>query len=80
MKPSNLVRMTFYTTDVQGFMAAADKLSKIWGDAGAMPVTTLVEWSRNQSMNDSVASSNVLSEAGAVVRVVGEAMAGRSNG
>jgi enamine deaminase RidA (YjgF/YER057c/UK114 family) len=41
MKPSNLVRMTFYTTDVQGFMAAADKLSKIWGDAGAMPVTTL---------------------------------------
>jgi enamine deaminase RidA (YjgF/YER057c/UK114 family) len=42
MKPANIARMNFYTTDTDAFMANAAELSSIWADAGAMPVCTLL--------------------------------------
>lgn len=42
MKPSNIARMNFYTTDVDGMMANIGELSKLWSEAGAMPVCTLL--------------------------------------
>jgi len=42
MKPANIVRMNVYTTDTDAFMANAAELSKIWSEAGAMPVCTLL--------------------------------------
>lgn len=41
MKPKNIMRMTFYTTDVNAFMGNVDAIANTWGSAGAMPVTTL---------------------------------------
>lgn len=42
MKPSNIARMNFYTTDVDGIMANIGEFSKLWSEAGAMPVCTLL--------------------------------------
>jgi enamine deaminase RidA (YjgF/YER057c/UK114 family) len=42
MKPENIVRLNFYTTDVEGFMAKAGELVPIWASAGCKPVATLL--------------------------------------
>jgi enamine deaminase RidA (YjgF/YER057c/UK114 family) len=42
MKPSNVVRLNFYTTDVEAFMAKAGELVPIWSGAGCKPVSTLL--------------------------------------
>lgn len=42
MQPANIVRLNFYTTDVDGFMSHAAELSQIWADAGAKPASTLL--------------------------------------
>ena len=42
MKPENVVRLNFYTTDVDGFMSNAEKLVPIWAGAGCKPVATLL--------------------------------------
>ncbi len=42
MKPSNIVRLNFYTTDVDGFMGKAGELVPIWAGAGCKPVSTLL--------------------------------------
>ncbi len=42
MKPENIVRLNFYTTDVDGFMGNAEKLVPIWAGAGCKPVATLL--------------------------------------
>ena len=42
MKPNNIARMNFYTTDVDGIMSNIGELSKLWSEAGAMPVCTLL--------------------------------------
>jgi enamine deaminase RidA (YjgF/YER057c/UK114 family) len=41
MKPSNIARMTFYTTDTDAFVTHAAELSTIWSQAGARPACTL---------------------------------------
>ncbi|MBI1186787.1 MAG: RidA family protein [Alphaproteobacteria bacterium] len=42
MTPANIVRLNMYTTDVDAFMAAADKLIPIFAADGAQPVSTLL--------------------------------------
>ena len=42
MKPENIVRLNFYTTDVDGFMAKAAELVPIFASAGCKPVSTLL--------------------------------------
>ena len=42
MQPSNIVRLNFYTTDVDEFMASAEKIVPIWAEAGCKPVATLL--------------------------------------
>lgn len=46
MGPENIVRLNFYTTDVDGFMAKAEELVPIWAQAGCKPVSTLLGVSR----------------------------------
>ena len=42
MKPANIVRLNFYTTDVEGFMAKAGEMVPIFAEAGCKPVSTLL--------------------------------------
>ena len=42
MKPANIVRLNFYTTDVEGFMAKAPEMVPIFAEAGCKPVSTLL--------------------------------------
>jgi enamine deaminase RidA (YjgF/YER057c/UK114 family) len=42
MDPTNIVRMNMYTTDVDGFMAAAGDLIPIFAGDGCKPVATLL--------------------------------------
>jgi enamine deaminase RidA (YjgF/YER057c/UK114 family) len=42
MTPANVVRLNFYTTDVERFMAAAGDLVPLWASAGCKPVSTLL--------------------------------------
>ena len=42
MKPENIVRLNFYTTDVDGFMAKAGQMVPIFAEAGCKPVSTLL--------------------------------------
>ena len=42
MKPSNIVRLNFYTTDVDAFMAAAGELVPVFAADGCKPVGTLL--------------------------------------
>jgi enamine deaminase RidA (YjgF/YER057c/UK114 family) len=42
MKPENIVRLNFYTTDVDGFMKNAEQLVPIWAGAGCKPASTLL--------------------------------------
>ena len=42
MDPSNIVRLNMYTTDVEGFMAAAGDLVPIFAGDGCKPVSTLL--------------------------------------
>jgi enamine deaminase RidA (YjgF/YER057c/UK114 family) len=42
MTPANVVRLNFYTTDVDAFMASAGELVPILGAAGCTPVATLL--------------------------------------
>jgi enamine deaminase RidA (YjgF/YER057c/UK114 family) len=42
MKPGNIMRLNFYTTDVEGFMAKANQLVPIIAEAGCKPVSTLL--------------------------------------
>ena len=42
MDPTNIVRLNMYTTDVDGFMAAAEELVPIFAEDGCKPVSTLL--------------------------------------
>ena len=42
MKPGNIVRLNFYTTDPEGFMAKANEMVPIIAKAGCKPVSTLL--------------------------------------
>ena len=42
MDPTNIVRLNMYTTDVDGFMAAAGVLVPIFAEDGCKPVRTLL--------------------------------------
>ncbi len=42
MDASHIVRLNFYTTDVPAFMAAADEIMPIHGEAGAQFASTLL--------------------------------------
>lgn len=42
MDPSNIVRLNMYTTDVDGFMAAANELVPIFAGDSCKPVSTLL--------------------------------------
>jgi enamine deaminase RidA (YjgF/YER057c/UK114 family) len=42
MTPANIVRLNFYTTDVERFMAGAGELVPLWASAGCKPVSTLL--------------------------------------
>jgi enamine deaminase RidA (YjgF/YER057c/UK114 family) len=42
MAPGNIVRLTFYTTDVDAFMGAADQLVPIFAADGCKPTATLL--------------------------------------
>ena len=42
MDPTNIVRLNMYTTDVDGFMAAAGQLVPIFAEDGCKPVGTLL--------------------------------------
>jgi enamine deaminase RidA (YjgF/YER057c/UK114 family) len=42
MKPQNIMRLNFYTTDVDGFMAKAAELVPIFASAECKPVSTLL--------------------------------------
>jgi enamine deaminase RidA (YjgF/YER057c/UK114 family) len=42
MTPANIVRLNFYTTDVDHFMAAGEELVSIWSSAACKPVSTLL--------------------------------------
>ena len=46
MKPENIVRLNFYTTDVDGFMAEAGEMVPIFAQAGCKPVSTLLSVTR----------------------------------
>ncbi|MBT8462972.1 MAG: RidA family protein [Gemmatimonadetes bacterium] len=43
MTPENVVRLNIFTTDMGGFMAAAEDLVPIWAEDGCSPACTLVE-------------------------------------
>ena len=42
MDPTNIVRLNMYTTDVEGFMAAAGELMSVLAGDGCKPVSTLL--------------------------------------
>src|SRR2546421_7647482 len=42
MEPKNVVRLNFYTTDVENFMAKAGEILPIFAQAGCKPVSTLL--------------------------------------
>lgn len=42
MTPANIVRLNFYTTDMDAFMAAIDALVPIYADDGCKPACTLL--------------------------------------
>ena len=42
MDPSNIVRLNMYTTDVDGFMAAAGEIVPIYAEDECKPVCTLL--------------------------------------
>ncbi|XUU60191.1 Rid family hydrolase [Erythrobacter sp. HA6-11] len=42
MTPKNIVRLNFYTTDVDAFMASAEETMPIHGEAGAQVAATLL--------------------------------------
>ena len=42
MKPSNIVRLNFYTTDVDVFMANAGEIVPVFAAAGCQPAATLL--------------------------------------
>ncbi len=42
MAPSNIVRLNFYTTDVDAFMANAGEMVPVFAAAGCTPVATLL--------------------------------------
>ena len=42
MTPANIVRLNFYTTDVDRFMASAGEIIPLWASAGCKPVSTLL--------------------------------------
>jgi enamine deaminase RidA (YjgF/YER057c/UK114 family) len=42
MKPANIVRLNFYTTDVDGFMAKAEEMVPVFAQEGCKPVSTLL--------------------------------------
>ena len=42
MKPANVVRLNFYTTDVDLFMAKADEIVPIFAGPGCKPTATLL--------------------------------------
>jgi enamine deaminase RidA (YjgF/YER057c/UK114 family) len=42
MKPANIVRLNFYTTDVDGFMAKAGEMVPTIAETGCKPVSTLL--------------------------------------
>ena len=42
MEPKNIVRLNFYTTDVDAFMAKAGELVPVWAQAGCKPASTLL--------------------------------------
>lgn len=42
MDPTNIVRLNMYTTDVEGFMAAAEELVPVFAGDGCSPVSTLL--------------------------------------
>jgi enamine deaminase RidA (YjgF/YER057c/UK114 family) len=42
MKPANIVRLNFYTTDVDGFMANAEEMVPVFAKQGCKPVSTLL--------------------------------------
>ena len=42
MQPKNIVRLNFYTTDVDGFMTRAGELVPVFAAAGCKPVSTLL--------------------------------------
>jgi enamine deaminase RidA (YjgF/YER057c/UK114 family) len=42
MAPANVVRLNFYTTDVDAFMAGAGEIVPVIGAAGCIPVATLL--------------------------------------
>ena len=42
MSPSNVVRLNMYTTDMDGFMAAAGELVPIYAEDGCKPACTLL--------------------------------------
>jgi len=42
MTPENIVRLNFYTTDVNAFMEKAGELVPVWASAGCKPVATLL--------------------------------------
>ena len=46
MAPGNIVRLTFYTTDVDAFMGAAGELVPIFAADGCKPAATLLGVSR----------------------------------
>ena len=42
MEPKNVVRLNFYTTDVEAFMAKAGELVPVYAQAGCKPAATLL--------------------------------------
>ena len=42
MDPTNIVRLNMYTTDVEGFMAAAEELASVFAGDGCSPVSTFL--------------------------------------
>jgi len=42
MQPKNVVRLNFYTTDVDAFMAKAGEMVPVFAKAGCKPVSTLL--------------------------------------
>lgn len=42
MKPTDVVRMSIYTTDVDAFMSLAEKIIPIFAQDGVQPVSTLL--------------------------------------
>jgi enamine deaminase RidA (YjgF/YER057c/UK114 family) len=42
MEPKNIVRLNFYTTDVETFMAKAGEMVPVFAQAGCKPVATLL--------------------------------------